>query len=83
MALWLEAKRGIKMSERIRASELIEEAMKELELTLRDAEKADAGNISAGVRTRKRMQEVIAKLKEVRKVISDVKHQLKAEKEEK
>lgn len=71
------------MSERIRASELIEEAMKELELTLRDAEKADAGNISAGVRTRKRMQEVIAKLKEVRKVISDVKHQLKAEKEEK
>lgn len=70
------------MSDKVRAADLIEEAMKELQLTLRDAEKADAGNISAGVRTRKRMQEVIAKLKEVRKVISDVKHQLKAEKEE-
>lgn len=70
------------MSDKIRAADLIEEAIKELQLTLRDAEKADAGNISAGVRTRKRMQEVIAKLKEVRKVISDVKHQLKLEKEE-
>ena len=71
------------MSDKIRSSDLIEEAIKELELVIRDAEKADAGNISAGVRVRKRMQEVIAKLKEVRKVISDVRHQLKAEKEEK
>lgn len=70
------------MSDKIRSSDLIEEAIKELELVIRDAEKADAGNISAGVRVRKRMQEVIAKLKEVRKVISDVKHQLRAEKEE-
>jgi hypothetical protein len=70
------------MSDKIRSSDLIEEAIKELELVIRDAEKADAGNISAGVRVRKRMQEVIAKLKEVRKVISDVRHQLKAEKEE-
>lgn len=70
------------MSDKVRSSDLIEEAIKELELVIRDAEKADAGNISAGVRVRKRMQEVIAKLKEVRKVISDVKHQLKAEKEE-
>ena len=70
------------MSDKIRSSDLIEEAIKELELVIRDAEKADAGNISAGVRVRKKMQEVIAKLKEVRKVISDVRHQLKAEKEE-
>ena len=70
------------MSDKIRSSDLIEEAIKELELVIRDAEKADAGNISAGVRVRKRMQEVIAKLKEVRKVISDVRHQLKAEKQE-
>jgi len=71
------------MSDKIRSSDLIEEAIKELELVVRDSEKADAGNISAGVRVRKKMQEVIAKLKEVRKVISDVKHALKAEKEEK
>jgi len=70
------------MSDKVRSSDLIEEAIKELELVVRDAEKADAGNISAGVRVRKKMQEVIAKLKEVRKVISDVKHALKAEKEE-
>lgn len=71
------------MSDKIRSSDLIEEAIKELELIVRDAEKADAGNISAGVRVRKRMQEVIAKLKDVRKVISDIRHNLKAEKEEK
>lgn len=71
------------MSEKVRASELIEEAIKELQLTLRDAEKADAGNVSAGVRVRKRMQDAIKKLKDVRKVISDVKHALKAEKGEK
>lgn len=69
------------MSEKIRSSDIIEEAIKELELTIRDAEKADAGNISAGIRVRKRMQEVIAKLKNVRKVISDIKHNLKAEKQ--
>lgn len=71
------------MTDKVRAADLIEKAMKELELTLRDAEKADAGNISAGVRVRKRMQEVIAKLKDVRKIISDVKHTLKAEKGDK
>jgi hypothetical protein len=71
------------MSDKVRAADLIEEAVKELQLTLRDAEKADAGNVSAGVRVRKRMQEVIAKLKEVRKTISEVKHNLKAEKGDK
>lgn len=71
------------MSDKVRASELIEEAIKELQLTLRDAEKADAGNVSAGVRVRKRMQDAIKKLKDVRKVISDVKNALKAEKGEK
>lgn len=71
------------MSDKVRASEIIEEAIKELQLILRDAEKADAGNVSAGVRVRKRMQDVIKKLKDVRKVISDVKNALKAEKGEK
>jgi len=71
------------MADKVRAADIIEEAMKELQLTLRDAEKADAGNVSAGVRVRKRMQEVIAKLKDVRKAISDVKHALKAEKGDK
>lgn len=70
------------MSDKIRSSDIIEEAIKELQLIIRDSEKADAGNVSAGVRVRKRMQEVIAKLKLVRKVISDIKHALKAEKEE-
>lgn len=71
------------MSDKIRSSDIIEEAIKELQLVLRDAEKADAGNVSAGVRVRKRMQEVIAKLKNVRKAISDIKNNLKAEKQEK
>lgn len=71
------------MSEKIRSSDVIEEAIKDLQLIVRDAEKADAGNVSAGVRVRKRMQEVISKLKLVRKIISDIKHALKAEKEEK
>jgi len=70
-------------NEKIRSSDLVQEAIKELELVIRDSEKADAGNVSAGVRVRKKMQQVIAKLKEVRKVISDVRHALKAEKEEK
>lgn len=71
------------MSEKIRTSDLLEEAIKELQLTIRDAEKADAGNVSAGIRVRKRMQEVIANLKLVRKLISDIKHNLKTEKQEK
>ena len=70
------------MSDKIRTSDLLEEAIKDLQLTIRDAEKADAGNVSAGIRVRKRMQEVIANLKLVRKVISDIKHNLKAEKEQ-
>jgi hypothetical protein len=70
------------MAEKIRSSDIIEEVVKELELTIRDAEKADAGNVSAGIRVRKRMQEAISKLKLVRKVISDVRHQLKSEKEQ-
>jgi hypothetical protein len=70
------------MADKIRSSDVIEEVIKELQLTIRDAEKADAGNVSAGIRVRKRMQEAIAKLKSVRKIISDIRHQLKAEKEE-
>lgn len=70
------------MPDRIRSVDLIEEAIKELKLILRDAEKADAGNLSAGVRVRKKMQDVIANLKDVRKVISEVKQNLKSEKGE-
>lgn len=70
------------MPDRIRSVDLIEEAIKELKLILRDAEKADAGNLSAGVRVRKKMQDVIANLKDVRKVISEVRQNLKSEKGE-
>lgn len=70
------------MSGKVRAADVIQEVIDELQLTLRDAEKADAGNVSAGIRVRKRMQEAIAKLKLVRKIISDIRHALKAEKEE-
>lgn len=70
------------MTEKVRSSDIIEQAIKELELTIRDAEKADAGNVSAGIRVRKRMQEIISKLKTVRKVISDIKHNLKSEKDQ-
>ena len=71
------------MNGKIRASDIIREAIQELQLILRDAEKADAGNVSAGIRVRKKMQDVIAKLKDVRKVISEVRQTIKAEKEEK
>lgn len=71
------------MTSKVRASDIIREAIQELQLILRDAEKADAGNVSAGIRVRKKMQDAIAKLKDVRKVISDVRQALKAEKEEK
>lgn len=71
------------MGNKIRSADIIQEAIDELQLVLRDAEKADAGNVSAGIRVRKRMQEAIAKLKLVRKIISDIRHALKAEKEEK
>lgn len=69
-------------NDKVRSSDLVQEAIRELELVIRDAEKADAGNVSAGVRVRKKMQEVIAKLKDVRKAISDIRHTLKTEKEE-
>lgn len=72
-----------RMSNKVRSSDIIQEVIDELQLTLRDAEKADAGNVSAGIRVRKRMQQAIAKLKNARKVISDIRHVLKAEKEEK
>lgn len=71
------------MSNKIRAADVIQEAINELQLILRDAEKADAGNVSAGIRVRKKMQDVIAKLRSVRKIISDIRQVLKAEKEEK
>lgn len=71
------------MGNKIRSADIIQEAIDELKLVLRDAEKADAGNVSAGIRVRKRMQEAIAKLKLVRKIISDIRHALKTEKEEK
>lgn len=59
--------------------DVLVELLKDLELTLRDAEKFDNGNASAGVRVRKKAQEGIAKLKDVRKLVSDVKEARKGE----
>jgi hypothetical protein len=49
--------------------EKLEEALRDLELTKRDAEKADAGNKSAGVRLRKDLKKVQDKLQELRKLV--------------
>lgn len=62
-----------------KVSDLLAELVKELELSLRDAEKFDNGNASAGVRVRKKAQEAIAKLKDVRKLVSEVKEARKEE----
>jgi hypothetical protein len=62
-----------------KVSEMLAELVKELELSLRDAEKFDNGNASAGVRVRKKAQEAIAKLKDVRKLVSEVKEARKGE----
>lgn len=52
----------------------------ELQVALKDAEKFDRGNASAGVRLRKQAQAAVRALKEVRKVVSDVKSERKAAK---
>jgi hypothetical protein len=62
-----------------KVSEMLAELVKELELSQRDAEKFDNGNASAGVRVRKKAQEAIAKLKDVRKLVSEVKEARKGE----
>lgn len=62
-----------------KVSDVLAELVKELELSLRDAEKFDNGNASAGVRVRKKAQEAIAKLKDVRKLVSEVKETRKGE----
>lgn len=62
-----------------KVSDALAELVKELELSLRDAEKFDSGNASAGVRVRKKAQEAIAKLKDVRKLVSEVKEARKEE----
>ena len=54
--------------------------LKELELSLRDAEKFDSGNTSAGARLRKQSQVAVRSLKELRKMVQDVKAARKAEK---
>lgn len=45
-----------------------------------DAGKFDRGNASAGVRTRKRAQSCVVALKELRKLVSDVKKERQADK---
>lgn len=62
-----------------KVSEALAELVKDLELSLRDAEKFDNGNASAGVRVRKKAQEAIAKLKDVRKLVSELKEARKEE----
>lgn len=52
----------------------------ELQGALKDAEKFERGNASAGVRLRKQAQDVVKALKEVRKQIQEVKAERKASK---
>lgn len=52
----------------------------ELQEALKDAEKFDGGNASAGVRLRKQAQEAVKGLKELRKAVSDVKTERKVSK---
>jgi len=54
--------------------------LSDLDSALKDAEKFDGGNASAGVRLRKQVQDATRALKEVRKAVSEVKAQRKAEK---
>lgn len=59
--------------------EALSVVMKQLELMLRDAEKFDNGNASAGTRVRKQAQEAIKSLKDLRKLVSDVKETRKGD----
>ena len=54
--------------------------IEELTSALRDADKFDGGNAAAGVRLRKQAQTATQVLREVRKEVSLVKSQRKAEK---
>lgn len=51
----------------------VTELLKELELSLRDAEKFDRGNASAGVRVRKDLMNAAKKIKEIRQFVLDEK----------
>lgn len=62
-----------------KVQEVLSAVMKQLELVLRDAEKFDNGNASAGTRVRKQAQEVIKSLKDLRKLVSDVKEARKGD----
>jgi len=57
----------------------VEEKLKEIIACLSeglvDAGKFDRGNASAGVRTRKNAQCCVVKLKELRKLVSDIKNE--------
>lgn len=57
--------------------EKIEEIIKDLTLSLIDAQKTDTGNLSAGVRLRKRLAEAILKIKDTRALVLDLKHSKK------
>jgi len=59
--------------------EKLSDVLKELEQTMRDAEKFDNGNTSAGARLRKQVQVAVKALKEVRKNVQEVKARRKEE----
>jgi hypothetical protein len=62
-----------------KVSEALQKLLGDLELSLRDAEKFDNGNASAGVRVRKKAQDAIQQLKDIRKLVSEVKESRKTE----
>lgn len=51
--------------------EKLEEILKNLELVKRDAEKADVGNVSAGIRVRKDALQATKDLQDLRKLVLD------------
>lgn len=56
--------------------------LSDLQSALRDAEKFEAGNASAGTRLRKQAQAAVKGLKEVRKAVSDLRTERKAQAKE-
>lgn len=75
-------KRGGKMvGDLQKLSDALQKLIDDLQLSMRDTEKFDNGNASAGVRIRKKAQDAIKQLKDIRKLVSETKEARNAEQE--